>query len=128
MSEAAAATSVLVVEDEGDLRALNEIVLKGAGYAVSSVCDGAAAVEALRSHTPDVMVLDLSMPRLDGFGVLSAMAALGARTRTVVVTARHAPQDVERAIALGASDYLAKPFQPEQLLARVARLSRRRGR
>ena len=119
---------VLIVDDEPFLRELNEAILRQAGYAVETADDGVTALARLRADPPDVMVLDLSMPRLDGFGVLEGMAALPARPRTVVVTARHAASDIERAIALGASDYLSKPFQPEHLVQRVARLARRRTR
>ena len=126
MADAVRGASVLVVEDDDDLGELMETMLRRAGYAVEGVRDGGAALRRLRDAPPDVMVLDLGLPGRDGFEVLLEMAALPHRPRTMVVTARHAAGDVETSIALGASDFLGKPFQPEQLLARVARLARRR--
>jgi two-component system OmpR family response regulator len=70
------------------------------------------------------MILDINMPELDGFGVLEALGQDAGLTPILVLTARHAAEDVRRAIGLGAKDYLAKPFSESQLLARVARLLR----
>jgi DNA-binding response OmpR family regulator len=70
-------------------------------------------------------VLDLNMPRLDGFGLLRKMRLEGLKTPTMVLTARNQPDDVRQAIELGARDFLAKPFKDEQLLQRVGRLLRR---
>lgn len=76
---------------------------------------------------PNAMVLDINMPEMGGFGVLEALRATEGITRipVLVLTARHASDDVQRAVSLGAKDYLTKPFNEGQLLARVARLLRR---
>ena len=75
---------------------------------------------------PAALILDINMPGRDGFDVLRRMGPAGvAKTPTMVLTARNEPEDVRRAIVLGARDYLAKPFKDEQLLMRVARLLRR---
>ena len=98
-----------------------------AGYTTFQARDGQEAVRRLREVAPAAMLLDINMPLVDGFEVLSQMHRNG-QTKNVavmVLTARNQPQDVRRAIALGARDFLAKPFRDEQLLARVARLVRR---
>lgn len=79
----------------------------------------------MKEVVPAAMVLDINMPRLDGFGVLKGMKALGIAVPTLVLTARNQSSDVQEALKLGASDFLAKPFQDQQLLARVGRLVRR---
>jgi len=118
---------ILVVDDD---RAIVELVctrLTLAGYNAFACRDGSEALERLAGLKPAAMVLDLSMPVLDGFGVLERMGKAGAaRTPTLVLSARHATADVQRAIGLGARDYLAKPFSEGQLLMRVARLFRTR--
>jgi two-component system OmpR family response regulator len=117
---------ILVVDDD---RAILELVcmhLSVAGYDAFSVRDGRTALNRLASLRPVAMVLDLSMPELDGFGVLEKMGKAGtALTPTLVLSARHGAADVKRAVSLGARDYLTKPFSSHQLLARVARLLRR---
>jgi two-component system OmpR family response regulator len=77
---------------------------------------------------PDGLVLDINMPLVDGFQVLVHLMSTGAiqRTPTLVLTARNQPEDVRRAIALGARDFISKPFKDDQLIARVARLVRKK--
>ena len=118
---------VLVVEDEPAVLQLIVTRLAIAGYTTFQARDGQEAVRRLREVAPAAMLLDINMPLVDGFEVLSQMHRNG-QTKSVavmVLTARNQPQDVRRAIALGARDFLAKPFRDEQLLARVARLVRR---
>ena len=119
---------VLVVEDDADIRELIKTRLRLAGFAVTTARDGVEALELLQTLSPAAMVLDLNMPRLDGFGVLSALQlnTHTARLPVMVLTARNAPDDVKRVMELGARDYLAKPFNDQQLLARVTRLLRQR--
>lgn len=117
---------ILVVEDDQTLRDLNTAVLRGAGYEVILAKDGIEALRQMSAHRPDAMILDLNMPRLDGFGVLEALQTGERRPPTIVLSARHSSADIQRAIQLGASDYLAKPFVSDQLLARLSRLTRRR--
>ena len=120
------ARRILVVDDD---RAIVDLVcarLTLAGYDTFACRNGEQALVRLGGLRPAAMVLDLSMPVLDGFGVLERMGKAGtARTPTLVLSARHATADVQRAIALGARDYLAKPFSEGQLLMRVARLFRK---
>ena len=118
---------ILAVDDD---RAVLDLVctrLTLAGYDVFAARDGRDALARRAYLRPAAMVLDLSMPNLDGFGVLERMGKAGtARTPTLVLTARHSGADVKRAIELGARDYLSKPFEDRQLLGRVTRLLRRR--
>jgi two-component system OmpR family response regulator len=116
---------VLVVDDD---RAILELVctrLTLAGHDAFSARNGAEALERLNRLNAQAMVLDLNMPHLDGFGVLAALGRERVlKTPTLVLTARHAAADVQKAVELGARDYLAKPFKDEQLLMRVKRLLR----
>ena len=117
---------IVVAEDDEAVLELVRTRLEIAGYAVSYARTGHAAIETIRAVQPTAVVLDLNMPGLDGFGVLTALRSQKSRTSppTLVLTARHAAEDVKRCLALGAKDYLAKPFKDKDLLARVARLVR----
>lgn len=115
---------VLVVEDDPFLLELITTRLALAGFDPRPAKDGNVALQRLIEFRPEAMVLDINMPMLDGFGVLEYMRAqsLTEKTPTLVLTARNSPEDVTRAIRLGARDYLSKPFKDEQLIARVGRL------
>jgi DNA-binding response OmpR family regulator len=115
---------ILVAEDDHSIRALIRTRLTSAGFDVHTVRNGAEALERILSVKPSAMVLDINMPVLDGFSVLEALKARGCRFPVMVLTARHAGEDVRRAVSLGAKDYLTKPFTEAQLQARVARLLR----
>jgi two-component system OmpR family response regulator len=115
---------ILVAEDDHDVRELIRTRLELAGYEVHAARNGAEAVARLSSLRPHGMVLDINMPELDGFGVLEAMKTRELKIPVLVLTARHAADDVRRAVSLGAKDYLTKPFTEAQLQARVARLMR----
>ena len=120
-------TRILVVEDDPMIRELIVTRLELAGYQTFTAGDGFQGLTSLAEVRPAAMILDINMPRLDGFGVLRKMRETGAiaRTPTMVLTARNQPDDVRTAISLGARDFLAKPFRDDQLLARVARLLRK---
>lgn len=119
----AAKTTLLVAEDEPAIAELIREILERAGYAVISARNGHSALELIRSERPSAAILDINMPLMDGFEVLSSLADDPApRPKTLMLTARMGLGDVERAIALGASDYLAKPFTDMALLRRVGRL------
>lgn len=115
---------VLVVDDDRHILELVLTRLQVAGCVTAVARDGYEAQKRLWDFRPEAMVLDLNMPGLDGFGVLSWMSRHGMTetVRTMVLTARNGSGDVARAVELGARDYLAKPFHTEQLLRRVARL------
>ncbi len=116
---------VLVCDDDRAILELVSTRLTLAGYDVFSARDGEEAVERIVNLRPHAVVLDLGMPRLDGFGVLTKLGRERAmKTPILVLTARNAVADVQKAIGLGARDYLSKPFKDQQLLMRVARLLR----
>jgi two-component system OmpR family response regulator len=116
---------LLVVDDEVSILELVSTRLTLAGYMVLTAKNGVEALSRLTERRYDGMVLDLNMPQMDGFGVLECMADLpDPAPPTLVLTASHNAADVQRAVKLGARDYLSKPFEDRQLLMRVARLFR----
>ncbi|MGE0359528.1 MAG: response regulator [Vicinamibacterales bacterium] len=119
---------VLIAEDETALREQLGDVLRGAGYAVDAVADGARAEYLGQTEPYDAAVLDLGLPRLDGLAVLRRWRDAGVTMPVLVLTARDSWSDKVRGIDGGADDYLTKPFQVEELLARVRGLIRRASR
>ncbi len=119
---------IFIAEDDESILDLLVTRLRIAGYQTTQEKDGLAALEAIRRNPPSACILDVNMPRLDGFQVLERLRAdpLTAHVPVLILTARRAPDDIKTAIRLGATDYLSKPFNHEQLLARVARLLRKR--
>ncbi len=117
---------VLVVDDEPQIRRALRTALVGHGYAVDVAEDGEAALTLLASHPPDVVVLDLVMPILDGFEVLR-QTRLWSDIPFIVLSARGQERDKITALDLGADDYLTKPFGMEELLARLRAVLRRAG-
>ena len=115
---------ILVAEDDHGVRELIRTRLHSLGFDVHTARNGAEALDRMSAIRPSAMVLDINMPVLDGFGVLEAMRARNYVVPVLVLTARHAADDVRRAVGLGAKDYLTKPFTEAQLQARVARLLR----
>jgi DNA-binding response OmpR family regulator len=117
---------ILVAEDDPGIRELIRARLTTAGYDTHTAHNGREALERTRALKPDGVVLDINMPELDGFGVLEALRADEAlrRVPVLVLTARHATEDVKRAVSLGAKDFLTKPFNDGQLIARITRLLR----
>jgi DNA-binding response OmpR family regulator len=117
--------TILVVEDDAGVRQLIRARLGAADYSVHVARNGVEALDAITRFAPDAMILDINMPELDGFGVLEALhERKGGKPATMILTARHAEEDVRRAMQLGAKDYLTKPFSEAQLLRRVVRLLR----
>lgn len=119
---------VLVVDDDPSMVDLITTRLELAGHHTVVARNGFEALHRITEFRPIAMVLDLNMPGMDGFGVLKRLGQLGlsAKIPTMVLTARHQTDDVRKAVALGARDFLAKPFDDTQLLARIARLLRGR--
>jgi len=118
---------VLVVDDDLELRGLIAFALRQAGYLVLEARDGPAALGAARRENPDLIVLDVNMPRMDGFEVLRRLREEGSAVPVMMLTVRSGEEDLVRGLDLGADDYLAKPFSPRTLLARVRALLRRTG-
>lgn len=115
---------ILVAEDDHDVRELLRTRLTLSGFDVHVARNGSEALALVSSVKPNAMVLDINMPEVDGFSVLEALRTRGCLFPVLVLTARHAADDVRRAVSLGAKDYLTKPFTEAQLQARVARLLR----
>ncbi len=116
---------ILVAEDQTDIRDLLVMNLRSAGYEVTAVADGAAALSAQTAQPRDLLVLDLMMPALDGLEVCKALRARGSATPILMLTAKSTELDRVLGLELGADDYLTKPFSLAELLARVKALLRR---
>ncbi len=116
---------VLVVDDEPALRDSLDRALRAEGYAVDTAPDGATALERLAEREPDVVVLDVLMPGLDGLETARRMRASGSRVPVLMLTARDAIGDRVAGLDAGADDYVVKPFALEELLARLRALLRR---
>jgi DNA-binding response OmpR family regulator len=113
---------IVIAEDDDAILELVKIRLEIAGYDTVLARDGLEALERIDAATPSGMVLDIGLPRLDGFGVLMALAQRRLRIPTLMLTARHSSSDFRKAIGLGASDFLAKPFDDKALLEKVRRM------
>jgi two-component system, OmpR family, response regulator len=118
-------TRVLVVEDDRYIRELMAMELEHRGLEVLCVPDGPSGLEAAGRFRPDIVVLDVMLPGLDGVGVLKRLRTSGSRVPVVMLTARDAPTDKIHSLDLGADDYLTKPFHVEELLARMRAMLRR---
>lgn len=116
---------ILVVEDEPRIAADIRRGLEAANYAVETVADGNEAWFKGETEDYDAIVLDLGLPRLDGLSVLRRLREAGIATPVLVLTARDGWRDKVEGIDAGADDYLAKPFQMEELLARLRAITRR---
>jgi len=117
--------TVLVAEDQADIRDVLALNLRQAGYEVTAVADGRAALASQERQASDLLVLDLMMPGLDGLEVCKALRARGRGTPILMLTAKTTELDRVLGLELGADDYLTKPFSMAELLARVKALLRR---
>jgi two-component system response regulator MprA len=118
-------TAVLVVDDDGPIRRMLERTLAADGYEVTGAAGGGEALAAIERSTPDLVVLDVAMPDVDGLSVCRRLRAKGLGLPILLLTARDAVADRVRGLDAGADDYLVKPFAAEELLARVRALVRR---
>ncbi len=121
---------IILADDDDLLAEVVQSVLTGAGHIVGAVQDGEAAVEAICRRLPDLAILDISMPKLAGPEVVRQIRASQAAydTPILMLTARRNKADQDIAMRSGADDYLTKPFDPDQLIARVDRLLMERKR
>ena len=120
-------TSVLVVDDDQDLAEMLGIVLNGAGIEVDLVSRGDEAVEVFRNSQPDLVLLDIMLPGIDGIEVCREIRRESTRVPIVMLTAKGDTQDVVLGLEAGADDYMVKPFKPSELVARIRTRLRRAG-
>ena len=115
---------VLVIDDEPDVRWLIRMSLERAGHEVLDAEDGLRGIALAMKQRPEVIVLDLMMPVMDGYGVLAELAKHGrtASVPVVVLSAKAIPDEADRATAAGARRFLEKPFDPDELAAELAEL------
>jgi two-component system alkaline phosphatase synthesis response regulator PhoP len=116
--------TVLVVDDEREIAQIARDYLRHAGYAVVTASDGASALELARARRPDLVVLDLGLPALDGLDVARALRR-DSSVPIIMLTARVEESDRLLGLELGADDYITKPFSPRELVARVKAVLRR---
>jgi two-component system, OmpR family, response regulator len=119
---------VLVVDDEPNIVDVVSMALRFHGFAVETAGTGADALAAVSAFRPDLIVLDVMLPDMEGFEVAKRLGAERAATPIVFLTARDAPEDKIRGLTTGGDDYVTKPFSLEELLARVRNVLRRSGR
>jgi DNA-binding response OmpR family regulator len=111
--------TILVAEDEASIRDLMVLILTQAGFDVVTASDGKAALDLIKRSRFDLVLLDVHMPLMSGLDVLGAMRRLPYGPRVLMVTANTTADTVREAAALGCSGYIAKPFKPAALVARV---------
>lgn len=115
---------ILFAEDERDLNDIITKKLTSQGYSVDSAYDGEEAIDILSYTDYDAVILDIMMPKADGFAVLRALRSKGKNTPVLFLTARDSVQDRVTGLDSGANDYLVKPFSVEELLARIRAMTR----
>jgi two-component system OmpR family response regulator len=125
MNSAQVEAKLLVVEDDPNIVELLSASLRFAGFEVRTAISGSSGVIAFKEQRPDLVVLDVMLPDLDGFEVIRQMRADGVRTPVVFLTARDATEDKVRGLTLGGDDYVSKPFSLEELTARIRAVLRR---
>ncbi|MCB9030308.1 MAG: response regulator transcription factor [Deltaproteobacteria bacterium] len=116
---------IAVVEDEPSVRSGLTLNLELEGFRVISACDGEEGIEVIQKHRPDLIILDVMMPRKDGFEVCRELRNAGDSTPLILLTAKSQEVDKVLGLELGADDYLAKPFGMKELIARVKAILRR---
>ncbi|QYG92173.1 response regulator transcription factor [Iamia sp. SCSIO 61187] len=118
---------LLLADDDDNLRSMLEAALRHHGYDVTAVASGREALAAAGETAPDLIVLDVMMPDLDGFEVCRRLRSEGSRVPVVFLTARDATEDKVRGLTLGGDDYVVKPFSLDELVARTDAVLRRTG-
>ncbi len=118
---------ILVVDDEKDYQKLVKLTLEQAGFSVTTASDGEEALVKLEKEPPALMILDLNMPRMDGYEVCRRVRS-DSRLRAlpiIMLTVRRKPREQVKGLELGADDYMTKPFDSQELLARIEAVLRR---
>jgi two-component system, OmpR family, response regulator len=127
MSGASNGHRVLVVDDEPNIVDVVAMALKFQGFSVETAGTGAEAIAAVGAFAPDLIVLDVMLPDMEGFDVAQRLGARHARVPIIYLTARDATEDKVRGLTLGGDDYVTKPFSLEELVARIRSILRRSG-
>ena len=125
LSSSKGMAALLLVDDDPPIRRMLERTLAAEGYDVEAAADGGAALAAVERSMPDAIVLDVTMPGLDGLAVTRRLRAKGLRVPILLLTARDAVHERVAGLDAGADDYLVKPFDADELSARVRALLRR---
>ncbi|GAA4569982.1 response regulator transcription factor [Planotetraspora kaengkrachanensis] len=125
MVNASPEARLLVVEDEPNILELLAASLRFAGFEVNTASSGGEAVSAAQRHRPDLIVLDVMLPDMDGFDIVRRLRGGGTHTPVVFLTARDATEDKVRGLTLGGDDYVTKPFSLEEVVARIRAVLRR---
>ncbi len=117
-------SKILIAEDEPNIVLSLEFLLKGAGYEVAVARDGAAAIKLAATLRPDLVILDVMLPLLDGFEVCRQIRGSAATrgARILMLTARGRESEMEKGVAAGANGYMTKPFATKELMTKVAEL------
>ncbi|WP_204042212.1 response regulator transcription factor [Acrocarpospora phusangensis] len=118
-------TRILVVEDEPNIRDIVDVALRFHGFHVTAVANGRDALREFAARRPDLVVLDVMLPDIDGFEVCRRIRYEGVQTPVIFLTARDAVSDTVRGLTMGADDYVTKPFSVEALIARIRAVLRR---
>ncbi|MBO1912865.1 response regulator, partial [Microvirga sp. 3-52] len=116
---------ILIVEDELPIRKLLEYNLKLSGYETISAADGEDAIELVQSEQPDLIVLDIMLPKLDGIEVCKNLRSQGINIPIIMLTAKGDEFDKVHGLEIGADDYMTKPFSPREVVARIKAVLRR---
>ncbi len=127
VSSPAVPAKVLVVDDEENIRELLSVSLKFQGMDVRTAADGPRALDITRTFKPDVVILDVMMPGMDGFGLLRRLRADGVEAPALFLSARDSVEDKINGLTVGGDDYVTKPFSLEEVVARLGVLLRRSG-
>ena len=118
-------TRVLIVEDDHSIARVVQLQLEHRGFSVRCCHDGISALEEVPKFRPELIVLDIMLPGLDGVGVLKRLRSTGVRVPIIMLTARDTPMDKIHSLDHGADDYLSKPYDMGELMARIRALLRR---
>ena len=116
---------IMVVEDDNNARRLMETVLRQHGYEPISACDGIDALEKMESHHVDLIVLDIMMPRMDGYEFTRTLRESGSEIPILMITAKEGLQDKKMGFIIGTDDYMVKPVDEDEMILRIAALLRR---
>jgi DNA-binding response OmpR family regulator len=113
---------ILIVDDEPDILLMLRMSLEDEGHEIVMAADGQMALERIAEHHPDLVLLDVMMPVLDGWGVLERQREVGDLPTVIMLSAKSEEADISKAMTLGARDYVVKPFDLDKLVALVGRV------